>query len=498
MHSAELYNHSHSTTYIGKYILDSVSVGMYDHPLMAIREYIQNSADAIDDFCGEPNKGTSSDGLIEITVDGRSKCIRLKDNGAGVPAEKAQSVLHDLGRSEKDPWSHRGFRGIGRLGGLGYCEELKFLTKTQNEKPVSVSTWDCRKLKQLLNENGNLLDAASVIKHITTFTQERWADRDEHFFIVEMNGVQSSRNILLNVPSIKSYLQQVAPVPFHPDFSHGKGIEDVLSKRRIPLYRTYAIRVNGADIYKPYADRINTANGNWEEIKDIELLDLYDDSSGLLGFAWLANLNLEGTINPSTLVDGLRVRSGNILIGDKNLLSRFFREGRFNNYLVGEIYIVDNRLVPNARRDDFEDSELRDEFHNCFIRQIGIPYSRRIRELSKNRSKEKKLQDLDILYQRARRIAERGFVAQLQKQEIIDGLRPVSEDGHDRATRRHIEELLEKVMASEHVLHRQNGRLSKPIFDSYESVFAVVYREICNKCEAETVIDKILEAIFAH
>ncbi|GAH39577.1 unnamed protein product, partial [marine sediment metagenome] len=35
---------------MGKYVLDSLSFGMYNHPFMILREYIQNSVDAIDDY----------------------------------------------------------------------------------------------------------------------------------------------------------------------------------------------------------------------------------------------------------------------------------------------------------------------------------------------------------------------------------------------------------------------------------------------------------------
>jgi len=59
--------------FIGKYVLESVSIGMYDHPLMAIREYIQNSADAIDEFYKTASNGADGDRAIEIAVDGRSK-----------------------------------------------------------------------------------------------------------------------------------------------------------------------------------------------------------------------------------------------------------------------------------------------------------------------------------------------------------------------------------------------------------------------------------------
>lgn len=117
--------------FIGKYVLESVSIGMYDHPLMAIREYIQNSADAIDEFYKTASNGPSSDGEIEITVDGRSKSLKIKDKGCGISYKKAREILHGLGRSDKDPLLNRGFRGIGRLGGLGYCRELRFTTKAK-------------------------------------------------------------------------------------------------------------------------------------------------------------------------------------------------------------------------------------------------------------------------------------------------------------------------------------------------------------------------------
>ena len=120
----------------GKYVLDSLSVGMYSHPLMAIREYIQNSADAIDYLPGLPDSAS-----IDVVIDGRKRSLSIRDNGAGIPCDKARGTLLNVGCSEKDPTLNRGFRGIGRLGGLGYCDELRFITKSQGEDMVSVCTW---------------------------------------------------------------------------------------------------------------------------------------------------------------------------------------------------------------------------------------------------------------------------------------------------------------------------------------------------------------------
>src|SRR5574341_510540 len=89
-----------SKTRVGKFILDTLSIGMYSNPLMLLREYVQNSVDSIDEFATKHGY-KHSEPKIEITINGRSKSIIVSDNGFGVPVERAWSSLHDLGRSIK-------------------------------------------------------------------------------------------------------------------------------------------------------------------------------------------------------------------------------------------------------------------------------------------------------------------------------------------------------------------------------------------------------------
>jgi hypothetical protein len=53
-------------------------------------------------------------------------------------------------------------------------------------------------------------------------------------------------------------------------------------------------------------------------------------------------------------IRGLRGRVGNIQIGEDNLFLDIFPEDRFNSWTIGEIHIIDHRISPNGRRDDFE------------------------------------------------------------------------------------------------------------------------------------------------
>jgi molecular chaperone HtpG len=131
-----------------------------------------------------------------------------------------------------------------------------------------------------------------------------------------MYNVRSSRNVLLDVPIIKSYLSQVVPVPLKDDFSHKGEIEKTL-KSKISNYETYQIFVNGEQVFKPYIDSVKISDKKTDRIKNIDFVE-FSNGNGTLTFGWIANLELLGRVSSTGLVDGVRLRSGNILVGDKD------------------------------------------------------------------------------------------------------------------------------------------------------------------------------------
>ncbi len=489
--STNIHNRTRRS-FVGKYVLDSLSFGMYSHPFMILREYIQNSVDAIDEYL-RGNDGRKADkGLVDIVIDGRRKSIKITDSGIGIPSRKAWHVLHDLGRSEKDGLKQRGFRGIGRLGGLGYCGALTFTTKAEREDTVSTSVWDCSRIRGSVDEKSGHLDVAAIVEQAVTFRQDRYSgSAQDHFFSVELDNVRGFRGMLLNVPAIKGYLSQVAPVPFrHEMFRFGNEI-DIALRQKVPSYETYCIRVNDEVIYKPYCDRLGISQHGLEEIKGVRFCSLSNDID-LLAFCWLGELDLLGTIWPSSLVDGLRLRSGNILIGDKENLSDFYREKRFNNYMVGEVHVIDSKLLPNSRRDDFEDNARKDDLYSYFIRDIGLPYSRKIRELSAERSRQKTLEDASSLCIRVQRVLQRGYVAESQKQELVEKLKKLNGSKPESWTDQEIAALIRNVQHSKHLLSMKNTVLSIDNTNLLKYVFETIYLESNNKVQAEALISKIL------
>ena len=107
---------------IGKYTLESLTNGMYSSPLDMYREYTQNSVDSCDDAV-EAGIEIADKLAIDIVIDEAKKSVTIRDNGCGVRSEEAVGILLDIGNSQKNRVTSRGFRGIGRLAGLSYCEK---------------------------------------------------------------------------------------------------------------------------------------------------------------------------------------------------------------------------------------------------------------------------------------------------------------------------------------------------------------------------------------
>ena len=55
--------------------------------------------------------------------------MKITDNGTGIPHAEFAERLTAFGASKKRGTGARGFRGVGRLAGIGYCQELVFRSR---------------------------------------------------------------------------------------------------------------------------------------------------------------------------------------------------------------------------------------------------------------------------------------------------------------------------------------------------------------------------------
>ncbi len=331
---------------VGGDILRLVTAGMYDNPLVLYREYLQNAADAI------VSRGKGG-GAVAINIDPLESAVTIMDDGTGLSPADAVRCLLPIGRSTKNPAVDRGLRGIGRLSSLAFADNVHFTTRTCASEPVTQISWNNRALRDL---GVTRVDAETVIKACTTVRTvpgDAWPDR---FFQVAVNRVtRHAASKLLNQDAVRNYIGEVCPVPMDSSFPLASEIQDFLATHTD--YFVLDVQVNGdtSPVLRPFGPSIPLSDNyaaDFERLEKRIIPRLDDDAPAAV--LWLAHTPYAGSIPRRLGIRGLRARAGNIQIGSDNIFNHLFHETRFNGWCVGEVHIVDRRIVPNGRRDYFE------------------------------------------------------------------------------------------------------------------------------------------------
>ena len=379
-----------SNIVVGKYTLESLTSGMYSDPFVVYREYIQNSTDAIDEACriGILKPGEER---IDVEISPAEKRISICDNGIGVPHDLAEKTLISIGNSKKTSTNSRGFRGIGRLAALSYCKKLTFETSAPEEKYGTRITIDSDILATLLSSaSDNDVTVTEVLSQV--YSVVKYTERESrHYFRVIMDAVDETSG-LTKIKDVVEYISQNAPVPYnHSEFPWGREITQRLKKEGYAVHAYNINLITGTEyhpLYKPYKSEFLVDKGRQitDRIEDIEIVKFTGSDQSLLAIGWLAKTHYLGSIYDKT-VKGIRLRKGNILIGDQQTLNSLFKDPRFNGWSVGELFAVSPHLIPNARRDNFEKNEAFFTFVEK-MNPITTHISRNIRNASIARNRE--------------------------------------------------------------------------------------------------------------
>lgn len=355
---------------IGKDVIESLTLGMYEDCRFIYREYIQNAADAVDKAITQ-NLLQKGEEEIYVNIDTEKRTISILDNATGIPKDNVIAVLRDIAHSTKKRGKDKGFRGIGRLGGLGYCSKLKFETSFSEEPVKTIMTWDAELLKCIINDRENKEEAVEVLKQVTKTDWEK-EDKDKHYFRVIMENVTSDE--LLNIKNVTDYLSMVAPVDISSGFIYRNKIENYMKEHGLYV-DSYNIYINKDQIYKPYTSAIYKNNNGRkkkvDDILDVDFLLRKDEDGNIIYWGWYSISCLKGQMNSINTARGIRLRKENIQIGDEEICKKFFtRTGdqRFSFYFFGEIHALGRELIPNSRRDYFSESQECANFER-FIKQ---------------------------------------------------------------------------------------------------------------------------------
>ena len=350
---------------IGAHILESLTTGMYQDSRMIFREYIQNSCDAVDAAVRLGLLEAGEDD-IRITIDSVARKIIIEDNGTGIMSEDFARVLGNVADSDKRQDENRGFRGIGRLGGMAYCETLIFTAKFKGENVVSKLVCNAKILKEFLHENDTGIKrytALQVLDFINEFKTETTEDIDAHYFRVELEGINEENTDLLDVQKVREYLSFTAPLPYPMAFMTFSPLIKQHAENLGLKIDEYNIYVNNEQLLKGYTRTFNTGRGKGsDEIFDIRFYDFKSIDNRLIAWLWFGISNFKGVIDDKCPMRGIRVRKDNIQIGNEDTLQKFFSESRGVHYFVGELFCVSKELIPNSHRDYFNENPERAEF----------------------------------------------------------------------------------------------------------------------------------------
>lgn len=499
---------ANETVQVGKYTLESLTTGMYSDPKIVYREYIQNAVDSLETAVAQ-NLIEPQGMRIDIIIDEENATISIRDNGMGIPCADARDTLMNVGNSKKRHSNNRGFRGIGRLGGMSYCDTLVFTTSAENEAQKTVVAFDCKKLRNLLvpgqYEDMTLSDVLSEVTAISLEPEKP----EKHYFLVEMKNVTGFSD-LLDIEAARSYISQVAPLPYqsrhfiYASQLHGYLREKGYSVEEFPIF----VGESESDLeplYKPNRSRFHSDRNKMkaDDVTKMIYFDITIDNE-LYALGWYGDCGWYGSLSEKE-ISGIRVRKGNILIGDNKTLNGIFREARFNGWTQGELFIITDKLIPNARRDDFEQNQYYFQLLEALREGIGLDITHAIREasLSRNDVSAKAMREVVKKLNEADTILEEGFNSSVDKDKLLTELTVAAEalekvKPKDGAQQTQQEQLRERIATTADAVATSKkyklNEVNSDIDKKSKKVLAIVSDILSTKL-SKFLVDEIIEEI---
>ncbi len=473
---------------LGPSLLRLVTSGMYDDPLALYREYLQNAADSATE--------TQATARVEIHLDPRLAQVRIRDYGPGLTFQGAVDSLIPVGQSTKSADTHRGFRGIGRLAGLPFAEAVAFTTRAGNDQsPVRV-TWDALRLR-----NQNQGHREQSVSDSVTVERPAADEVPGQYFEVEVRGVaRYAAGSVLNRQRVHDYIAETCPVPFSTAFPFREEVEEHLGDA---LYEM-SVSVDGEEaVTRPHAEGIEFSGGRADAFKSLETFDVPRiDGRERAAAGWIAHTSYLGAIPKGSGIRAIRARCGNIQVGGERVFDHLFKEDRLNRWVVGEVHILDSRILPNGRRDYFEPGPHVRNLEN-HLGAIFRRLSERCRSTSATRTRERRVAAAITDSEEAHGLATSGYLTAEAARHLIE--QDLARLARVRAALCSTEDwdpdLLDRLEIIESKLARFQARRGRPRLKNvrpedvatYRRVFRAIAESTESRRAAREIIERVLE-----
>lgn len=399
------------------HIINALASGLYPNKFHVIREYVQNSFDALCAYQKKENKKVEK---LEIKIIQKKPSIIIWDNGIGMDYIAIQKYKK-IGFSEKNSNEHAGFRGIGKLSGISVAKKLIVESTMAGSDVKNILTFES---EQMINEINNVkkqgghLTVDEVMKKFTSIRTEK-ASKDEHYTIVELFEVKKDSQILYDEPKLINYLSKNVPVDLSPAFVYRSDVVEGIEKF-VQDYNVANIKVNSNLVYKEFPDNVRSN-------KQIVVWDA--NKNNVLAYCWYCENKIKGQIKPMENA-GLVYRYKNFAIGDSDLVKKTLwkTSPHLASYFIGEIYINDLNVLPTSQRDDFEHNDARDEFYKQAV-IISKELNKFARESSDLRKTKEKVESGFLLVKDVENDVRKGasYLVELEPQKVAQIVNTVNE-----------------------------------------------------------------------
>ena len=490
---------------IGKDILELLCNAMYVEPLTIYREYLQNSADSIDQGIKDGLLENHDKGRVDIKIDSINRIVTIRDNGVGLLNKDFEKRMTAFGASNKRDTDARGFRGVGRLSGIAYCRELIFRAKSKEDSKVLQLSWDCKKIKSILLDPkyaGDLSDVVNDVVTVSSITAENYPD---HFFEVELrNIIKHKKDSLIDPETITHYIAQVAPVPFSPKFSYTEKITKSLRDHIAMANMNVFIDDRISPVYRLHQDQFKISETIQDSFKgELECFTIPNVSGEVGAVGWILHHNYLGAISTKTGIKGFRVRSGNIQVGEDNLLDEIFLETRFNSWTVAEVHVIDKNIKPNGRRDNFEQNiHFLNMINHLAVKGREISKNCRNSSILRNKIKEFEIEERKIfekisflkqqsLPKKSNAEIECYIKDSLQKLQNLTNSDFIQDEDKNRLFKR-VSFVQNEMNLDFSSSNDPLENLPKSKKEIYKEVFGLVYECSVNPKVAKNLIDRII------
>lgn len=338
--------------YVYGYLMEVLTGGLYPNKFDVIREYVQNSFDAVIEWTNQSGSAIEEN---PIKIDINYPSITIYDSGTGMSRDKINQYRY-IGFSKKEMGKSVGFQGIGKLAGITAADKLIVTTSPFEVNERYKLVFDAAKMldriRELRDDKENITIKQLILDHTDITTEDE--DEDLHYTFVELNKIKEDSKSIFNENKLIDYLGMTAPVPFNPNFEYSDQIDDKL-RTFVGDYDWINILVNNKNVFKPFRT----------DIYPPDFYPVYGDKK-LLAYAWCCKNKEKGQLPRNDA--GLLFRCKNFRIGN-NYLPRntiWKNNDHLAFYFYGEIHVCDNNVIPTASRDDFKQNKARGVlYHRC-------------------------------------------------------------------------------------------------------------------------------------